>query len=402
LLLLSFKKDKKKSIESLALALAGTLGVGNITGVGMGIIIGGSGSIFWLFISSIFSSVLKYSETVLSIDALKNKSGGGMMRVIKSSFKRLGAPLSIVYAICCVFLALTMGSALQSNAVSDSAIECGVTPALPIAIFVFITIFAIVKFGIKMEKITAIIIPLTTILYILLSFWVIIANISKLPYTVSLILKSAFTPDSMGGGIMAFLLSKKLSEGYARGILSNEAGAGTSSLAHIKNSDADPVSQGLIAMCEVFFDSTLLCTLTALVILLSVPDPTAFQNGAALVSFAFKNSLGDIAPLLLLLMIFLFAISTSLCWYYYGRASLEFVFNSYRAPWFELLFILSLILGAVFDSIFIISFTDALLLVLALLSLSAIIKGSDRIIHLSERSGLINLKHGYGCNGRRR
>ncbi len=389
----SFKRDKKRSTESLCLALAGTLGVGNISGVAMGIILGGAGSVFWLFISSLFSSVLKYSETVLSIDLLKKHGTSGMMRIVQYSFKKHGKPLGVLYAFLCILIALTMGSALQANAILDSARECDLSPAITAAVLVVLVVIAITKFGSNIEKITAYIIPLTTVIYILLSFWVIFTNTSKLPGVIELIIKSAFTPESIGGGILTFLFSKRISEGYARGILSNEAGAGTSSLAHIKNTSADPVEQGLLGMCEVFFDTTLLCMLSAFSILLAVPDFSSYKNGMSLIISAFSSVLGSLSGYTLLLLIFLFAFSTVVCWYYYGKSCFSFVFPKITVPIFETLFILFLALGAFFDSIYIISSVDFLLLFLVILSLGATIKGSDRVKHLSEQRGLVKLKN---------
>ncbi len=392
LFLSSFKRDRKKSVESLSLALAGTLGVGNISGVAMGLILGGAGSVFWLFVSSLFSSVLKYSETVLSIDLLKKGKGGGMMRLIGESYKRAGGALSALYAYFCVLLSFTMGSAMQANAIADSAGECGIPP-LAVAVFLFVlTSIVIARLGRGMEKATAIIIPLTTVVYIMLSFWVIFSNISKLPGVIKLIFDSAFTPESAGGGIMGFLLSKRISEGYARGILSNEAGAGTSSLAHIKNTEADPVSQGLLGMCEVFFDTTLLCMLSALSILLTVSDFSSFSNGMSLIISAFSSVLFGASEYVLLLLVFLFAFSTVLCWYYYGKSCFLFAFKGFKAPVFEALFLLSVFIGAFFESLFILAAVDLLLLALVILSLGATLKSSDRIKHLSEQSGLIKLK----------
>ena len=385
----SFGENRAAALRTLSLALAGTLGVGNITGVAVGIMVGGAGSVFWLFISAIFASVLKYSEAVLTMDNLS--SGAGMMYVIRNSFTRLGGVLSMLYAALCVMLAFFMGSALQTNTIAQT-----VSAALPFsAAWVAPAMLILVSLGVigggeKIEKITVFLIPLTAIVYILITSSVIIANFSRIGEIIGVIVGSAFSAEGVLGGALGFLTSKGIKEGYARGILSNEAGAGTSSLAHSRNDGATPVCEGMLGMCEVFFDTALLCMLTAFAILLAVPNPSEYTSGMKLISDALESTLGNAYRAPLLFSVFSFAYSTVICWYYYGLECSKFLFGRRAQTPYFILFMLSILFGAVADMLALIKSVDLFLLALTLISLITLLKNSDRVLTLSERENIIS------------
>ena len=397
----SFGKCRGAAVRSLSLALAGTLGVGNITGVAVGIIVGGAGSVFWLFISCIFASVLKYAESVLTADNLS--LGGGMMYIVKSSFRRLGSPLSALYAALCILLSFTMGAALQTNTVTETAEAAfGISPIYPAAVMLVLVLLGVVGGGERIEKITVFLVPLTTIIYIILTFSVVMSNFAGIGKVLRLILSSAFLPESAVGGVIGFLTSKGIREGYARGILSNEAGAGTSSLAHSRNRDATPVGEGMLGMCEVFFDTALLCMLTAFAILLSVDFPEDYSSGMSLVLSAASSVFGSLAKAPLLFSVFSFAYSTVICWYYYGLECTRFLLGSRgRTPYF-ILFMASVTLGALSDTAALIKSVDVFLLSLTSISLLTLLKNSDRVVCLSENENIIAKREFSKALSRRR
>ena len=287
-------KDKR-ALKSLTLALAGTLGVGNVFGVAVGIIVGGPGSVFWLFISMFFAMIIKYAEVVISADNLfhDNETHGGMFYVIRNSFKHRGRFMSKLYAASVLLLALVMGGALQSGTASDSAEGAlGIPPVITAMIIGILTIFSILGGARKIEKVTAIVIPLTTIFYIFATLSVIIINFSSFSHILKLVLLSAFNTESAIGGVLGFILGAPFHEGFARGILSNEAGTGTSSIAHARSGVLNPARAGLLGMFEVWFDTGLICMLTAFSILLSVPDTSLFKTGTELVMYTIGNVFG--------------------------------------------------------------------------------------------------------------
>ena len=372
----------RDSRRSLFLALAGTLGVGNIFGVAAGIMIGGEGSVFWLFLSSIFSMVIKYSETLLVFDTPQKR--GGMSGTLGSVFPRFSSVLPPIYALLTVALALFMGSAMQSAAVVDVADKTlSVNPYITALLIIVLLSPCVTDNGRKIESITEIIIPLTTTIYILMSFCVIFLNFSKIPSVIFRIFSSAFEAKSVFGGALSSVSLIAIKEGFARGILSNEAGVGTSALGHSRAAGRTPSVAGLFGMCEVFFDTTLLCTLTALVILISVDDIGAFRTPMSLVTAAFTNALGGFSGYVLLVLIFAFAYSTIICWYFYGNECISLYFPK-LAPIFPFTFAIFILLSGKFSPSFLISATDVILVCMSLITLSAIVKKSNRIAELSE------------------
>ncbi len=376
----------KNAFLSLSLALAGTLGIGNIVGVAVGISVGGAGSVFWLFLSSFFAMIIKFSEATLSSDM---GDGLGMIGVLKKGFAGKSRILPFIYAALILLLSFVMGAALQSESIIETAEEAlGISPTFSVLAIMLLLIYPMLKGSEKIEKITVIIIPLATIVYIFLAFSTVIANIERLPSAIAEVINSAFSIKSGVGGIAAFLLSDTIKEGYLRGILSNEAGAGTSSLAHARNDSRSPTEVGVMGIVEVFLDTVVLCMLTAFATLVSTSSVEGL-SGVGIIILGIGSVFGKISEYLLFVCIFAFAYSTVVCWYYYGRCASSYLFCGRCGRLYSLFFLASVFLGAHIDSRSLITATDIILLFLSLISLSAVIKNSDRIRFLSEQSGLI-------------
>ena len=366
----------RKTRSSFLLALAGTLGVGNIFGVCAGLMIGGAGSVLWLLVSSVFSMVIKYAECT---SVFSSPVQGGIHRTILTTFSRLGKPLSLMYAALCASLSLFMGSAIQSGAVADIASSSyGIPPLICAFILSFFLLIAVIGGVSKIEKITEKLVPLTTVIYILLAFLVIIANVSRLPSAICRIFTDAFSVRSVGGGTVAFLNTKALYEGFARGILSNEAGSGTSSLAHSRSSGRSAAAAGVSGIFEVFFDTTVLCVLTALAVLCAVPDISAYQTPMSLICAAIC-SVSELFSLPLLISIFIFAYSTVICWFYYGEECICYLFGDrFRRP-FTLIFVVFIFVGASVSSRALISLTDVIIFAMSLITLATVMKNINAV-----------------------
>lgn len=385
---------KKENFSALALALAGTLGVGNIFGVAMGIIVGGAGSLFWLFISAFFSMAIKYSEAVLSADNISidsdSSSHGGMHYVLKRAFTKHGGKIGAVYAALAMILSFTMGASLQSRSIAGAVEKSIGTSSIIVLAVILISVSAAVLDGIsKIEKITAKVIPLTTVIYIFICFLAIFSNIERIPEAIKLIFKEAFSLRSAGGGVGAYLLIRAIKEGYNGGVLSNEAGVGTSAMAHARACEATPHERGLFGICEVLFDTVFLCMLTGLVILIGVENIGEYNSGMALVSDAFANTLGNGARYLLLVLVFAFAYSTIVCWYYYGSECRRYLFGKKYRTLFAVLFFGFIMFGVFAGDLVSVRLTDTVLLLMSVPTLISIIKSSDRIVHLSELDGFL-------------
>ncbi len=381
-------KDKRSG-KSLALALAGTLGVGNIVGVSYGISIGGAGSLFWIFVSGIFASVIKFAESSLAADKLVC-GHGGMMYVLSSSFKKCGKFLGASYAFLCLLLSLSMGSALQSrSAVSAMSNIVKVSPIIIALIFAFLCTAVILGGAKNIEGATSVIIPIATIIYIIICLTIIMANAKAMTSVMSSIVSDAFNFRSVTGGVSGFLISKSLREGYSRGLLSNEAGAGTSAMAQTRQSSLTPSDVGLLGMCEVFFDTSLLCILTGLAVLASSDGTLSGADGMEIVLSAVRSSLGSGGEFVVILLVFAFAYSTVICWYYYGCECLKYLLGDKGLKAFTALFVTFSFIGFIISEGALIRVTDVILFLMSLLTVSVLIKNSERIVILSEENGLL-------------
>ena len=389
------KNERKGSFRRMSLALAGTLGVGNVTGVAAGILIGGAGSVFWLFLSAFVSAPLKYAESVavLSLPNKEKERKFGFPAFVRRRFSLFGAPLAWLYAALSVLLAFSMGSALQGAAVAETARALGGAPASCAATVIFVMLLFLFVFGTseKICKIISFLIPAAMILYTVLCIYTIFFNISRFSAVISLVFKEAFSVKGIVGGTVGAASQAPLREGFLRGLLSNEAGAGTSAYAHAKSESPDPVAEGLLGMGEILFDTVLLCMLTAFSILLSVDDPASYKNGMALLSAAFSSVLPRSYALSLFASVFLFALSTAVCWFEYGRCALSFLGKRNGA-----LFLFSYVFmagcGARLGSMAMIPMCDTVLFCLVAIALPALIKNGTATCRITEQALKIRLQ----------
>ncbi len=378
------REEGKGVFSRMTLALAGTLGVGNVIGVAAGILVGGVGSVFWLLVSALFSIPLKYAESValLAADAEQGKARVGFPIVVRA---RLGAPLASIYAALSVALALCMGSALQSAAAIESsrALNAHLWPQITLFLFLFLLVICILGSSEKICKATAILIPFAMILYIILCIITIFSNISRLSSVLAGIISDAFSFRSFFGGAVGAALASPLREGFLRGLLSNEAGAGTSAYAHAKSGKPHPVAEGVLGMVEILFDTVILCMLTAFSILLSVEDISLYESGMELLSAAFSSVLGKAHSVPLLASVFLFALSTAVCWYEYGRCALAYLNCKGGAVYF-LIYCASSLIGAWLGSMALIPLCDTVLFFLSAIALPTLIKSGTAVCTLTE------------------
>ncbi len=370
-------QNTKKSLGSLLLALAGTLGVGNIVGVAAGLMAGGAGSVFWLILSSLFSSAVKYAEVSLSYDT---GEGLGMISVIEDDRAPLAKARGKSYAILCILLSLSMGALLQGSAIRDSSASYIKTPLFSIALTTFCCA-VILKGGTRIKKAVAVTVPLAVCLYTGMCLFVIIPNFGRLPGIILKIIGSAFNVRSLCGGIGAFLIKSGMKEGFAVGLLSNEAGAGTSSFSHTSHNGDDSKRAGCFGIMEVLFDTFVLCPLTAFTILLGGKNGS---GGIADIKSLFQDYIGPVSGFLLTFSVTAFAVSTILCWYFYGEICLRYIGIKYLHPIYFILFTAVLYISLSFDTVygFPLSGTilsDTTLFFLCLLTLYTLIKRSGSV-----------------------
>lgn len=348
--------------QAVCTALAATVGTGNIAGVAGAIAIGGPGAIFWMWVSALFGMCTKFAEVTLAVHFREiNANGelvGGPMYYIKNGLGKKWNWLAYLFAAFGVLTVFGTGNATQVNTIttainsallnyniiSESAVS---TSNLIIGIVIAILIAMILLGGIKrIGQVTEKLVPFMALLYILLGLGVILLNIQNVPSVFVSIFKGAFQPSAVTGGIIGsmFLSIKK---GVSRGIFSNEAGLGTGSIAHACADTKKPVKQGMFGIFEVFTDTIVICTLTALVILCSgVPITYGEAAGAELTILGFTSTYGNWVSIFTAIAMCCFAFSTALGWGLYGARCIEFLFSEKVIKPFMVVYALVAILGA--------------------------------------------------------
>ena len=351
--------------QAVCTALAATVGTGNIAGVAGAIAIGGPGAVFWMWISAILGMCTKFSEVTLAVHFReKNEKGelvGGPMYYIKNGLKKHWHWLAYLFSIFGVLTVFGTGNATQVNTITtaiDSALEnygimsgdSAKTVNLIIGIILAVLLAMILLGGIKrIGQVTEKLVPFMALLYIVFAIGVIALNIQNIPSVFSLIIEGAFNPSSVTGGeVGSFFMSMK--KGVSRGIFSNEAGLGTGSIAHACADTRKPVKQGFFGIFEVFVDTIVICTLTALVILCSeVPINFGSTAGAELTISGFTSTYGSWVSIFTAVAMCCFAFSTIVGWGLYGARCIEFLFGSKVNKPFMLVYSLVAIVGATMD-----------------------------------------------------
>ncbi len=321
--------------RAVMLALAGTLGVGNIVGVANAVFIGGAGAVLWIWVSALVAMILKYAEIVLAVAhrrAGRRGFFGGAYYYIKDHFfsrgyVRIGTVLSGLFAVLLLVNALSMGCVVQVNAVCRAAEGVVGVPVLACGIaLVLLTLPVLLRGQTGISALTEVLVPAMSLCYILLSLAVLVIKRELLGEVFEWIVRDAFSPASVGGGIIGFLTASALRTGTMRGLLSNEAGCGTAPSAHASANAHSPAAQGVWGIFEVFADTVVLCTLTALVILVSYPEVEMLGHDPVMMTVrAFSSVLGRWSEWLLCAAIFCFGYATVLCWSGYGMESLSFL-----------------------------------------------------------------------------
>ena len=351
--------------QAVCTALAGTVGTGNIAGVAGAIAIGGPGAVFWMWISALLGMCTKFSEVTLAVHFReKNAVGdwvGGPMYYIKNGLKKHWHWLAFLFALFGVLTVFGTGNATQVNTITtaiDSALlSFNIIPEsstkvvnLVMGIIVAILVAMILHGGVKrIGRVTERLIPFMALLYIVLAFGVIILNIDRVPGVFHSIIDGAFHPASVTGGIVgSFFLSMK--KGVARGIFSNEAGLGTGSIAHACADTGEPVKQGMFGIFEVFTDTILICTLTAMVILCSgIPVGYGADAGAELTISGFTATYGNWVSIFTAIALCCFAFSTIIGWGLYGSRCMEYLSSEKWVKPFMVVYALVAIVGATMD-----------------------------------------------------
>ena len=396
-------KDDKGILEpfkALTTALSATVGLGNIAGVAIAVSLGGAGATFWMILAGLLGMSLKFTEVTLSVqyrEFLKDGSiMGGAMEYLSKGLKSKGMPkfgkyLAIIFAIFMIGGAIGGGNTFQvSQALTAIQGEISFFKDYPIIfgiLIALITGFVIIGGVTRIADVTAKIVPLMVIIYISASLWILIVNIDKIPHAFYLIFSEAFAPTAIAGGIVGVII-----QGFQRAVFSSEAGIGSSPIAHSSAKVKYPIRQGLVALYEPFIDTVIVCTMTALVIIITgVYDPAngygaliEAKQGAVLTSMAYGTVISWF-PTILAISITLFAFSTMISWSYYGERAWVYLFGSKYSLIYKIMFLSLTILATVVDTAVMVDFSFMLLLGMAFPNiLGLFILSSDVKIYLNE------------------
>lgn len=330
--------------QAVCTALAGTVGTGNIAGVAGAIAIGGPGAVFWMWCSAILGMCTKFSEVTLAVHFRERNSNGdlvgGPMYYIKNGLGKKWQWLAMLYSLFGVMTVFGTGNATQVNtitaAIDTPLLEYGIVGSgavsmvnLAIGIVVAMLVAMVLLGGIKrIGSVSEKLVPFMALFYVILALGVVIINYRRVPQVFASIIGGAFDPMAFTGGVVGSMFMS-LKKGVSRGIFSNEAGLGTGSIAHACADTRKPVKQGLFGIFEVFADTIVICTLTALVILCSgTPVSYGSAAGAELTISGFTSTYGGWASIFTALALCCFAFSTIIGWGLYGSRCIEYLFST--------------------------------------------------------------------------
>lgn len=326
----AFSKKKSKDgispFQAACTALSSTIGTGNIAGVAGAIAVGGAGAVFWMWMSALAGMAVKSAEIILALK-FKDKKGGGPMYYIKNGLSDSLASLVFVFSVAGILAAFFSGNITQTGSVV-AALDTGKGVKLLLGVgFAVMTAAVIIGGAKRIGNITEKIVPLMALLYIIMTLGVIIININSLPNAFMMILKGAFKPEAVTGGAVGSVINTAVT-GASRGVFSNEAGLGTSAIAHAAAKENEGVRQSLYGIFEVFADTLVICTLTALTILTSGVNIEYGKTASTeLAASALSCTYGNLGTVLLVVMMCLFGLSSVIGWGLYGVKCSAYLFG---------------------------------------------------------------------------
>lgn len=362
--------------QAVSTALAATVGTGNIAGVTGAIAVGGPGAVFWMWVSALFGMATKYSEVVLAVQYReRNPKGdyvGGPMYYIKNGLGKKWTWLAMVFSFLAAIAAIGTGNMTQINTIATSfntTIDAfgGNTAAstveilgqsitmssLAVGLLAAVIVSMVLFGGLKrIGSVTERLVPAMAVIYVVCSLVIVFVNRQYVGEIFGMIFKGAFSAEAALGGAFGITIMTTIQKGVGRGVFSNEAGLGSAPMAHAASSEKDPVKQGLYGIFEVFMDTIIICTLTALTLLCGVKSGVSISwgenAGAELIIASFSTVFGSkIGSLIVTVAITLFALSTILSWALYGGRCFEFLFGHKSGIIYQVIYVAAVVIGAV-------------------------------------------------------
>lgn len=387
------------SFQALATAIAAQVGTGNIIGASGAILIGGPGAIFWMWIIAFFGMATIYSEAVLAqetrVTFADGSIHGGPVYYIRRAFPNaFGKFLAGFFAVALILALGFMGCMVQSNSIGETCANALNVPAWSVGIVVtLISVFIFIGGIQRIASVTEKMVPFMAGLYIIGGLVILVARIQYLPETISMIFKYAFAPDAIIGGSLGYALKTAISQGAKRGLFSNEAGMGSTPHAHAMANVKNPHEQGTVAMIGLFFDTFVVLTMTALVVISTLyagngPLATGAAEGISktnMAQLAFSYVLGDtVGPIFVAVCLFFFAFSTVIGWNFFGKVNVEYLFGKKAVPVYSVIAVCFIFLGSCLSNDLVWELTDMFNFIMvipnaiALLALSSIVVAASK------------------------
>ena len=345
-----------RSYKALATALSSCVGNGNVVGVAYAIAVGGPGAIFWMWVAALGGMATKFAEIALAMHyRVQDEDGnfrGGVMYILTQGMKQktVAKLLGGAFAVFTVFVSVVSCGALQVNTINSAVTGLvGAGTVIPwIIAGLILLVDGLVIFGgvKKIADVTTYLTPIMAIIYLGFGLIILLMNITLVPQALWFIVKSAFTGDAVIGGVAGATMAVAIRRGVQRGVFSNEAGTGSSAMVHATAKVDVPVKQALYGIIEVFFDTFVICTFTALIIMVSGVWNSGVTDGTVLAATAFRQNLGSIGQVVIVISLILFCLSTVLGWYTYGESAFVFLFGNRRVRLYRILHMLISSAGA--------------------------------------------------------
>ena len=349
--------------QSMCTALAGTIGTGNIVGVATAIVSGGPGAIFWMWVMALLGMMTSFAENVLGVYYRRRNekgewSGGAMYYLTdglgaKPGCKTVGRVLAVLFACFCILASFGIGNMSQINSIAGNMNAAFHTPYLVTGVALMVVTALIVLGGLKrVAAVTEKLVPLMALFYIVGAVVIVVLHAGNIPAAFRAIFRGAFNLQAAGGGALGYGISQSLTWGFKRGAFSNEAGLGSAVMVNSSANVKEPVQQGMWGVFEIFADTIVVCTLTALVILTTgVVD---IESGSvlvgvqdnALVGQAFTAAFGSFGPKFIAISLLFFAYSTVLGWSHYGTKAVEYLFGQKGTRVYKVIFVGMVVVGA--------------------------------------------------------
>jgi len=341
-------KGEVTHFQALSAALSATIGTGNIAGVGIAIATGGPGAVFWMWVTAVFGMSLKYAECLLSLNYRIIHAGGtvgaGPMYYLERGLKQKW--LGVLFALFATIASFGIGNMVQANSVAEPLQADFGCPKLVTGMILGVLVFAVIVGGIKrIGQVASKLVPFMAIIYVAGALVILVTRLDAIPHALFLIFREAFTGSAAAGGFAGAAFALVIRQGVARGLFSNESGLGSAPIAHGAAKTEEPVREGLVAMLGPFIDTIVICTMTALVIIVTGAYSSGL-SGAELTGKAFNLGIAGFGGAIVTFGMIFFALSTAISWSYYGDRCVDYLFGEGMVTPYRVLYCLLLPVGA--------------------------------------------------------